>query len=218
MRSDRGGTRVLLVDDHPVVRQGLAALLRDEGFDVLAAAGTSAEALAVLGRTPVDVVVLDLSLDDESGLALLPSIHAVVPEARVVIYSVHEDSDRLRRAFEAGAMGYATKREDPEVLVQGVDAIRAGERFMSPRAARVMAEALARGPQRSPEAVLSAKELEAYTLLGRGHGTQEIAARMGVSPRTVETYYDRVLTKLHLPSRRELRVHAAQARPIGAVR
>jgi len=210
MGSDRGGTRVLLVDDHPVVRQGLAALLRDEGFDVLGAAGTIAEALAILGRTPADVVVLDLSLEDESGLAGLPALRALVPAVRVIVYSVHEDGDRMRRAFEAGAMGYATKREDPEVLVEGVDAVRAGERFMSPRAARVIAETLARGPRRSPEEVLSAKELQAYELLGRGHGTQEIAARMGVSPRTVETYYDRILVKLNLPSRRELRLHASK--------
>ncbi len=210
MARDRKATRVLLLDDHPVVRQGLAGFLRDEGFDVVGVAATIGDALARLGQRPADVLVLDLSLEGAAGDDILPALGAVSPATRVVVYSVHEDSERIRGAFESGALGYVTKREDPEVLARGIEEVSVGGRFLSPRAARAIAEALARGPLVTLGHVLSPQELQVYELLGQGHATGEIAKRMGLSTRTVETYYGRILAKLDLPGRRELRLHAAR--------
>ena len=205
-----GRTRLLLLDDHPLVRQGIAGLLSDGGFDVAGQAGTTEDALRLLGQEPVDVVVLDLSLEEGSGLDFLAAVRDRFPGMCAVVYSVHADGDRVRRAFATGAMGYVTKAEDPEILAECVRRVRAGERFLSPRAARAMADALARGPVREPEAVLSRQELQVYRLLGTEVRTQEIAASMGLSVRTIETYYDRILTKLGLPGRRELRRQSAE--------
>jgi DNA-binding NarL/FixJ family response regulator len=202
--------RVLLVDDHPVVRSGLAGLLQDEGFDVVGIASTEGEALELLARAPTDLAVVDLTLEHGSGFDVLATLQKRFPATSTVVYSVHEDGNQVRRALEAGAKGYVTKREDPEVLVQCLRRVRSGERFLSPRAARGMADALAKGPSSNPEQVLSPQELQVYGLTGRGLSAQGIAEQMDISVRTVETYYGRILTKLNLPGRRELRQHATE--------
>jgi DNA-binding NarL/FixJ family response regulator len=201
---------VLLVDDHPVLRRGLAALLQDEGIDVVGQAASAHEAIARLEDLSPDVVVLDLSLEEGSSLSLLAALHERSPRSAVVVYSVHEDGERIRRAFERGAMGYVTKREDPDVLIAAIRCVRTGERFLGARAARAMADDLARGAVVAPDEVLSPQELEVYRLIGLALGTPQIAAAMGLSVRTVETYYDRILGKLGLAGRRELRHHAAE--------
>lgn len=200
--------RVLLVDDHPLVVQGLAGLLQDEGFTVVGQAPDCERALVLLSQADVDLVVVDLSLEQGSGYDLLARLN---PGPVALVYSVHEDGDHVRRALEAGAMGYVTKREDPEVLVQCLREVLTGNRVLSPRAARAMANAVARGPAHTPEEVLSPQELQVYRLVGRGYGTQEIGREMDLSVRTVETYYGRILLKLDLPGRRELRRHAADS-------
>ncbi len=201
---------VVLVDDHPVVRQGLAALLGDEGFNVVATASTFEEALDALLSTTVDILVVDLVLEHGSGLEVLVAIRSRKLMVPAVVYSVHEDSDRVRRSIEAGARGYVSKREDPDVLLECLRRICSGERFLSPRAARAMADAVAQGPVLIPEQVLSPQEMQVYSLTGHGHAAQEIGARMGLSVRTVETYYGRILDKLGIPGRRELRHHATK--------
>lgn len=202
--------KVLLVDDHPVVRQGLAGLLTDEGFDVVGDAATTAEAEKILMREAIDLLVVDLTLDRESGFDVLTMIRRRMPKAIAVVYSVHEDGERVRRAIQAGAMGFVSKREDPEVLVKCLRRAYAGERFLSPRAARAMADILAHGDAPIPEEVLSKQELEVYAMAGRGFSPQDTASEMGLSVRTVETYYGRILEKLKLSSRRELRQQATE--------
>lgn len=188
MAHEKPAARVILVDDHPLVRQGLAGLLQDEGFEVVGTAATAPEAQPLLARAPVDLVVVDLTLEHGTGLALLPAIRRDAPGAAVVVYSVHEDGDRVRHALEAGAMGYVTKREDPEVLLACLRQVRSGQRFLSPRASRAMADAVAHGAAPVPEDVLSRQEQQVYELVGHGHAAPEIAQRMGLSVRTVETY------------------------------
>ena len=208
MKAENAPTRVLLVDDHPVVRQGLAGLLQDEGFEVVGAVATRRDALDLLARAPTDVAVIDLTLESGSGLEVLADLQQRFPDVLAVIYSVHEDGDHVRRAFAAGAMGFVTKREDPEVLVRCLRQIHAGDRFLSPRASRAMADALAAGLPVMADDALSPQELQVYGFTGRGLATQEIAERMGLSVRTVETYYSRIQAKLNLAGRRELRQHA----------
>jgi len=210
MRHKQEGIRVALVDDHPMVLQGLAGLLRDEGFDVVGVVEKASDALALLSRTEADLVVVDLTLEDGSGFDVLASIQKGFPAVNAVVYSVHEDISNVRRALQSGAMGYVTKREDPEILVQCVQKVHEGERFISPRAAQVLADALAKGPVKEPEQVLSRQEMQVYTLIGTGFTTPDIATRMGISNRTVETYYSRILAKLDLPGRRKLRLQASE--------
>jgi DNA-binding NarL/FixJ family response regulator len=200
--------RVLLVDDHPLVREGLTALLEQEGFTPCCEPEGGAQVIACLGAVSPDLAVVDLSLGDESGLALIPALRdRGVP---VVVYSMHEDPSHVERAFAAGAQGYVTKREVIETLVQAIRAVLAGRTFVSPRAAQGLAGRLA-GPEVAiAHSALSDQEHRVYRLLGEGDTTAEIAAKMHLRPRTVETYYDRILNKLGLEGMHELRHHAIQ--------
>jgi len=208
MKADAGRARVLLVDDHPVVAQGLAGLLEDEGFDVVGIAASVPEAMKQLAGAPTDLAVVDLTLEAGSGLDLLAHLRARHPGVSAVVYSVHEDGDHVRRALAAGAVGFVTKREDPDVLLACLRHVQTGERFLSPRAGRALADAVASGLPTLPEDALSPQELQVFERVGRGFAPQDIAAQMGLSVRTVETYLTRILTKLDLGGRRELRQRA----------
>jgi DNA-binding NarL/FixJ family response regulator len=212
-RTEAERATVFLVDDHPVLARGLATLLADAGFLVTGVATGVASALEALQAAPADLAVVDLSLDDGRGHDLIAALRERCPTTGVVVYSVDEDAGPIRRSLDAGARGYVTKRERPELLVGCLHAVRAGGTFLSPVAARARG-----GPQprtASPGAgaskPLSATEREVYRMVGEGCPTPEIAERLGIARGTVETYYDRILDKLGLTSRRELRRHAIAA-------
>jgi len=201
--------RILLVDDHPAVRQGLAVLLEPEGI-VCAEAGGRAEALAHLQEDRPDLAIVDLSLDGEDGLTLVADLR----ERRVpaLVYSMHHDARHVGSAFAAGALGYVTKREFQAVLVQAIREVAAGRRFASPVATAALAESLTGAPPVDYVARLSSHERKVYELLGQGEGTFEIAAALHVSNHTVETYYERIKLKLNLNGMYELRRHAIERR------
>jgi DNA-binding NarL/FixJ family response regulator len=200
--------RILLVDDHPAVREGLAALLAPEGIDVGAEAGGRAEALARLKRCRPDLAIVDLSLDGEDGLTLVADLHArAVP---VLVYSMHNDAKHVGAAFAAGALGYVTKREFHGVLVQAIREVAARRRFVSPHAAAGLAEGLAGAQADDLVDKLSPQEREVYQLLGHGEGTPEISNTLQISAHTVESYYSRIQVKLRLNGMYELRHHAIE--------
>jgi DNA-binding NarL/FixJ family response regulator len=200
--------RVLLVDDHPLVREGLAVLLETEGFTPCCDAEGSGHVTACLGAVSPDLAVVDLSLGDESGMPLITDLRARgVP---VLVYSMYEDPLHIERAFAAGAQGYVTKREVSQTLVEAIHEVLAGRTFVSPRAAQSLAGRLAGRQEHNPDRALSDQERQVYHLLGKGDTTAEIAARMHLRPRTVETYYDRILNKLGLDGMNELRHDAIQ--------
>ncbi len=204
--STPGTVRVLIVDDHPAVRQGLALLLEPEGVAVCAEAGNSAEALARVEELRPDVVLVDLSLGEEDGSLLVAELtRRAVP---TLVYSMHEDGRRVESAFAAGARGYVTKREVHRVLVEAIGAVAAGRRFVSPRAAVALADRVVDARADAACDGLSSQERQVYRFLGEGQGTTEIAAAMGISTRTVESYYARMLVKLGLGGMRELRHEA----------
>ncbi len=198
--------RVLVVDDHPTVCQGLALLLQSEGIAVCAEASGRAEALARAEECRPDLALVDLSLGDEDGLVLVTDLHGRA--MRSLVYSMHEDGRHVQGAFVAGALGYVTKREIRGVLVQAIREVAAGRRFVSPRAAVALADRVADAPADDVHADLSRQERQVYRLLGQGEGTSGIAAAMDISARTVESYYARMLVKLGLDGMRELRRHA----------
>lgn len=197
---------ILVVDDHPAVCQGLALLLEPEGIEVCCQAEGRAEALACLDVQRPNLAVVDLSLGDEDGLALIEELHALgIPS---LVYSMYEDGRHVEGAFAAGALGYVTKREIRGVLVQAIREAAAGRRFVSPRAAVALASRIADGQTGGGYAGLSNQERQVYRLLGEGRGTGEIAAELAISVRTVESYYARILVKLGLDGMRDLRRHA----------
>lgn len=198
--------RVLLVDDHPAVREGLALLLAPDRIEVCAEAAGRADALARVEDSRPDVAIVDLSLDGEDGLTLISDLRARgVP---VLVYSMHYDARRVENAITAGALGYVTKRALHGVLVQGIREVAAGRRFLSPRAAAALAESLTDTPARDAVEKLSPHERQVYQLLGQGQDTSEIASALAVSAHTVESYYERIKVKLGLNAMHELRRHA----------
>ncbi|MDX9973154.1 MAG: response regulator transcription factor [FCB group bacterium] len=198
--------RILVVDDHPAVCQGLGLLLESERIFVCGEAGGLNEALACVDRCRPDLALVDLSLGDEDGMVLVKNLHARgLPS---LVYSMYEDGRHVEGAFAAGALGYVTKREIRGVLVQAIREVAAGRRFVSPRAAVALASRIADARPDDGYVDLSSQERQVYRLLGEGQGTGEIAAALGISVRTVESYYARILVKLGLDGMRDLRRHA----------
>ncbi len=199
--------RILLVDDHPAVRRGLALLLGSEGMDVYAEAGGRVLALARVEERHPDLAIVDLSLDGEDGLTLVADLRQL--DVPVLVYSMHNDARRVGGAFAAGARGYVTKRELDGVLVQAIREVAAGRRFVSPDAAVGFGETL-NGTPPGDDAFdkLSPQERVVYQLLGRGEGIAEIAVALQISTRTAESYCARIRVKLSLNGMYELRRHA----------
>jgi DNA-binding NarL/FixJ family response regulator len=198
--------RILVVDDHPAVRQGLALLLAPEGIAVCAEASGRADALAHVEQSRPDLALVDLSLAGEDGLAVVADLHArALPS---LVYSMHQDGRHVQSALAAGALGYVTKRELQRVLVQAIREVAAGRRFLSRIAAAALAEHLANPNDPDADSELSKQERRIYRLLGEGEGTIEIAAALHISTRTVESYYARIQAKLGLDGMHALRHHA----------
>ena len=197
--------RVFLVDDHPAVRQGLALLLAQHGHVICAEAGSLAEAKRAAEKAQAEIALVDLSLGEESGLELLPLLKEL--GQGVLIYSMHEDPETIERSFRAGADGFITKREVSDVLVNGVQKVLNGQRFISPRAAQGLASR-ALSPATAPSVELSDREKQIVNGLGLGEGLNDIALGLGISARTVETYCSRIMEKIGLDGMKQLRKYA----------
>lgn len=202
--------RVVLVDDHPVFRLGMAALLGSlAGIEVVGTASGAAEARALLTgpRAPdapgVDVVVMDLDLGDGSGVDVTRDVLAARPDAAVLVMSMHEDDDAVVAAVRAGARGYLVKSAPPDQVERAVRAVAAGEMILGPSvAARAMAYVLGgRTAVRVPFPRLTDREREVLDLVAGGHDNVVIARRLGLSAKTVRNHVANVLTKLEVPDR-----------------
>ena len=198
--------RILVVDDHPAVREGLALLVSSEGIETCSQASTHAEALAQVAHCRPDMAIVDLSLDGEDGLTLVHELTSA--RLPVLVYSMHSDAQHVEAAFAAGALGYVTKSEFRGALVEAIRSVAAHRRFLSPRAASAAAELLPGAKTDDSLKALSAKEREVYRLVGTGDGTGQIAAALGISTHTVESYYSRIQVKLDLEGMYEHRRHA----------
>ncbi len=206
MSDDLPTIRVLLVDDHPAVRQGLGLLLSSEGIEVCAEAGSQEEALLLLDECRPDLALVDLSLGGEDGLVLISRLRE--REVSVLVYSMHEDSGHVEGSLSAGALGYVAKRELHRVLVEAIKEVASGRRFVSPNAALALADRVAAPNTPDAARILSEQEKQVYRMLGSGDGTIEIAVALGISTRTVESYFARIMEKLHIEGMRDLRRHA----------
>jgi DNA-binding NarL/FixJ family response regulator len=201
-KGPRIGARVFLADDHPAVREGLTLRLLQERFEVCGEAENLAGLLAAIDGSRADIALVDLTLCEESGLDLIPELRRRgIP---VLVYSMHEDAETVRRAFARGATSYVTKREASAVLVDAVRRTLAGEHYVSPR----IAAALEAARDLDMAASLSEREHQTLTFLARGEANADIAAALGVSVRTVESYCARILVKLNLDGMKALRKYA----------
>lgn len=197
--------RILLIDDHPAVRQGVGVLLESLEYRVAGEAGSRSETLGVLKDGDFELALLDLSLEDGSGLDLLADLtEKGIP---ALVYTMYEDPETIDRALRCGAKGYVTKREQPKALLKGVETVLQGGRFVSDRSARNLAKKDASAGE-DPLFLLSGREREIFTAVGCGASNAEVAERLRISPRTVETYLTRIINKLHLESAPALRKFA----------
>jgi DNA-binding NarL/FixJ family response regulator len=209
---------ILLVDDHPLTREGLAALLAGHGFDVVGQASDGREAIDLVGELQPDVVLLDLSMPELDGLEALPRLRAEAPDCEVVVLTASGDEDNLLAAIRGGAAGYLLKTEPPERLVDFLHGAAAGEAALSGTVARRLLEQVRNGhPSEGgvPESIarrLSARELEVLLLLDEHLGTDQIATRLFISEHTVRSHVKSLLRKLGVSSRREALEALAQAR------
>jgi len=199
--------RILLADDHAVLRAGLRALISSQpGLEVVAEAPDGLEAVRKAGETLPDLALMDLTMPGMSGIAAIEQVRRVSPGTRVLVLTVHEDGAYARAALEAGASGYLTKDMEGGELLTAIRAVSSGRTFV--------AHAQARSPSASAGSVrserLSERERQVLELVARGHTNREVAERLSLSIKTVETYRARLSDKLGLRSRAELVRFAAE--------
>jgi two-component system invasion response regulator UvrY len=207
--------RVLVVDDHAVVRRGLKQILNEEK-DIVAV-GEAADgmgALAALAAARWDVVVLDLSLPDHNGLEVLGEIRKRWRNLPVLILSMHPEDQLAVRALRAGASGYITKETAPEELVKAIRWVVAGRRYISATLAEHLASSLEAGSQGLPHETLSDREFAVFLKLAEGRRLKEIAGELALSIKTVSTYRTRILEKMGFESNAQLTLYAASHRLI----
>jgi two-component system invasion response regulator UvrY len=196
LRPDRAPVSVLLVDDHAVVREGYRRLLeRSSGIGVVGEAASAGEAYQVFCRCRPDVVVMDISLPDVSGIEAMRRLLMREPRARVLVFSIHDEPIFPTRAFQAGARGYVTKASAPDVLVDAVRAIAAGQIFLSPDVAQTLA---LRNVLKREDALdlLSDREFEILRLLASGRSVRDIAERLCLNYKTIANYQSIIRQKL----------------------
>ena len=202
--------RILVVDDHPIVRDGLVTVLQDEAdLQVVGSVGTAAEAVALAARLRPDVVLLDLELPDMDGVAAIPRLGEAAPAARVIVFSAYDTDDQVFGAIQAGARGYLLKGADVAEIVRAIRNVHDGGSHLAPRvAARVLGAVGA--PRRSPTRGLSAREREVLQLLAQGLATKQIARSLGVAERTVKFHVASIFAKLGATNRAQAVALAAQ--------
>jgi DNA-binding NarL/FixJ family response regulator len=191
--------RILLADDHDVVRRGLTALLDDaDGFAVVGAAADGEEAVALAGEHEPDVVLMDLSMPGVDGIEATRRLMAARPESRVVVLTSFSDRERILLALDAGAVGYLLKDAEPDELLRGIEAAARGESPLAPKAAKAVLTARA---ESRPAAELTAREQEVLGLLAEGLANKQIARRLGIAEKTVKAHLTSVFQSIGVTDR-----------------
>ena len=204
--------RVFVVDDHPMMLDGMRRLIDSESDMICCGTACSAEeAIGLLPRVQPTLVVTDLTLPKRSGLDLIKDIKAMLPETLVFVYSMHDETYYAERALRAGARGYLMKEAGSEKMLECIRRVMAGEIAVSPKIAARILDLFSGAPSRGKKSAmdqLSDREFEVYQLFGEGHSTKEIAARLHLSAKTIAVHRDHIRDKLGLSSAAEVVHHA----------
>lgn len=205
--------RILLVDDHAIVREGLRRILADSfpGAE-FGEAATVPEALRLVRSSVWDVVLLDISMPGRGGMEALKEVHALFPRLPVLMMTMYAEDQYALRAFRAGASGYLNKGSDPEALPAAIRKVMAGGRYVSPALAEHFATMLPITSGRPPHELLSDRELQVVQLLAGGLTVKEIGARLFLSEKTVSTYRTRILEKMGMRTNAEVMRYAMDAK------
>jgi DNA-binding NarL/FixJ family response regulator len=211
-----GKSRVLLVDDHPIVRQGVAAMLNQQpDISVCGTAEDPHQALETVAKLKPDLVIVDLSLKKGSGIDLLKDLKVRYPKLLTLVLSMHDESLYALRVLRAGASGYIMKQAATENVLVAVRRVLAGEVYLSEEMGKRMMEQIAGKPAKrsgSPIEDLSDRELQVFNMIGQGRGTRQIAEELHLSVKTIESHRARIKDKLNLQTGAELVQHAIQWR------
>jgi NarL family two-component system response regulator LiaR len=205
-----GPIRVLVVDDHLVVRKGIRALLATEpDIEVVGEARDGVEAVAETARLHPDVILMDLVMPQMDGMAAIEQILSSQPAARILVLTSFDADDKVFPAIRAGALGYTLKDFGPAELVRAIQRVARGESSLHPTIARKVLHELAHPPQRPPTSdPLTEREVEVLRLVAQGESNQQIADALGISEATVRTHVSNILNKLHLASRTQAALYA----------
>ena len=207
-------TRILVIDDHPIVRHGLVELIQAEpDLQVVAEASDANETLEVLREKAIDLVVLDLSLDGMDGLELIKSIRAMHGDVPILVVSTHDEKFYAQRALHAGALGYLSKACAVDEIVDAVRRVRTGKIYVSEAVSDLILHHIVDGRKEaalSPIDRLSDRELEVFRNIGRGLSTRQIAEQLSLSVKTIETYRENIKAKLDFDSGHEMIRYAVQ--------
>jgi two-component system, NarL family, invasion response regulator UvrY len=202
-------TKLLIVDDHEVVRDGVKRLFDEQpGTTVFGDASTASEALRLASEQNWDIMLLDLSLGGRSGLDVLKELKQIRSRIPVLILSMHSEEQYVRRAFKAGADGYITKDSPRAELLKAIEKVRKGGKYVSPELAETLIMYVERGPDAPPQDTLSDREFEVMRLIASGKTITEIAELLGLSGKTISTYRARVLEKMGMKNNAELTHYA----------
>jgi DNA-binding NarL/FixJ family response regulator len=205
--------RILLVDDHAVVRDGVKRIFDERpGEAVFGEASSAQEALKLVREKLWDVVVLDISLGGRNGLEILKEIKNIHPKLPVLILSMHSEEQYARRAFKGGASGYITKASSRTEMVNAINKVIGGGRYVSPVFAEKLVADIEMGIDGPPHAILSDREFEVMRLIGSGKTVSEIAELLSLSDRTISTYRARILEKMKMKTNAELIRYAIENR------
>ncbi len=206
--------KVMVVDDHPIVRQGLAQLINQEDdIEVCCEAENMKNALLVVEKFHPDVAIVDIALGESTGVRLIKELSEKYQDMPILALSMHDESLYAERCLRAGAKGYIMKKEPPERVISALMKILAGEVYVSDNLGSKLLNKLvgtAEGTNSSPVDQLSNRELEVYELYGKGLKTREIAERLSLSVKTIETYVDHIKKKMKFKDSRDLLMHAVQ--------
>ncbi len=201
--------RVVIADDHPLIRGGFGRLVaRETDMKLTGEAGTAAELMDILARAACDVLVLDIGLPDRSGLDVLKDLCVRYPRMTVLVLSMHPTERYAVRALRSGAAGYLTKSSASDELIKAIRKVGTGARYISEALAEELAASLDAGESGTPHEALSDREYQVFLLLAEGRSTAEIAQFLALSGNTIQTYRRRVLAKLRLRTNLQLSLYA----------
>jgi len=197
--------RVVLADDHTIVREGLKQVLAaDGGIEIVGEAQNGHEAMTRVRELEFDLLLLDMSMPGKSGIDLIKQVHAEKPKLRILVLSMHEEHQYAVRAIRAGASGYITKESASRQLVAAIRKVAGGGAFISAEVAEQLALGAMPGAEAKPHERLSDREFQVLRMIAEGHSVSDIAARLNLSVKTVSTHKSNILQKMDLSSTNEL--------------